>query len=262
MNRLVLLTRWSCLLAMLLLVVACAGLEGQPRSGPLETEYEPNEIAQANLRLGVAYMEDGNNEKALEKLERARQADPRYPLVYNMLGLLYQRMGVNDQAEKNFKQGLNLAPNNPNLLNNFGQFLCNQGRVDEAESAFVKASENPLNENPDRALTNAGTCGLINDNNAMAEKYYRRALEENPRQSLALLRMANLQYDNGEYLSARGYLQRFAETTRHNARSLWLGVRIERELGNDDRVSSYALSLRSNFPDSDEARLLSESGIR
>ncbi|MDZ7735266.1 MAG: type IV pilus biogenesis/stability protein PilW [Gammaproteobacteria bacterium] len=241
-------------------LAACAPVSS--RGGELQTDYDANEIAQANMRLGVAYMEDGNYEKALEKLERARKADPGYPMAHNMLGLLYQRMGESGKAEESFKRGLREAPNNSNLLNNYGQFLCGQNRPDEAEQAFLKARDNPLNDNPARALTNAGTCAFINNNTDKAETYYRDALQLNPQQSLALIRMAEIQYGKGEYLSARGYLQRYLEVARHTPRSLWLGIRIERELGDNDTLSSYALLLNSNFPDSEEARLLRESGLK
>ncbi len=242
----------------LLLVTACTGVGG----GALDTNYDPNEVAETNMRLGVAYMQDGNYEKALEKLKRARQADDSYPMVHNMLGLLYQRLDQHAKAEDSFEAGLNLAPENANLLNNYGQFLCSQGRPDEAEEAFLKARNNPLNENPARALTNAGTCALRNDDRDKAESHYREALQLNPQQSFALIQMADIQYTKGEYLSARGYLQRYLEGARHTPRSLWLGIRIEHELGDSDTLSSYALQLRSNFPDSEEARLLSESGLK
>lgn len=245
----------------LLALTGCAPVSG-PGGGNLQTEYDATEIAEANTRLGVAYMQDGNYDKALAKLERARKADPDYPMVHNMLGVLYQRLGEHDKAEHSFKKGLNLAPRDPDLLNNYGQFLCSRDRYDEAEEAFLKARNNPLNENPARALTNAGTCALLGNNTDQAENHYREALELNPRQPVALLRMADLQYNKGEYLSARGYLQRYLEVARHTPHSLWLGIRIERELGDNDTLSSYALLLKSNFPDSEEARLLRESGLK
>lgn len=243
----------------LLFLTACATTGS---GGDLQTEYHPNQVAQANTRLGVAYMNDGDYDRALQKLERARAADPNYPTVYNMLGLLYQRLGEAERAEKNFKHGLRLAPSESDILNNYGQFLCSQDRPGEADEAFLKARRNPLNENPAQALTNAGTCALRNNNRDQAESYYREALQLNPQQPIALLQMAEIQFQNGEYLAARGYLQRYRSVARHTARSLWLGIRIEKALGDADTVSSYALQLRSNYPDSHEARLLRESGMK
>jgi type IV pilus assembly protein PilF len=74
--------------------------------------------------------------------------------------------------------------------------------------------------------------------------------------------MAAISYEDAQYLPARAYLQRYLVVARHTARSLWLGIRIERKLGDVDAVASYALALSNRFPESDEARLLRESERR
>lgn len=253
------------LISLLLLLAACAGgtsMISGGSEGEFQPSYEPNQAAEANLRLGVAYMRDGNFEKALERLERARRADPKYPQAYNYLGLLHQRMRQPQEAEKNFRKALALAPNDPTVLNTYGQFLCSEERYDEGVEAFAKARNNPLYDTPEVAMTNAGTCSLEAGNASEAEKYFREALEARPDIAPALLQMADISYNKNEYLSARGYLQRYLAVARHTARSLWLGIRIERELGDTDAVSSYALLLRSNYPDSNEAAQARAAGIR
>lgn len=252
--------RFICLLSLPLLLAGGCAQTGP--GDPLAPGYEANEVARANVRLGAAYMEEGDFETALNRLERARRADPQYPAVYHMLGLLYQRLGQFEQAENNYRRGLSLAPNDWNILNSYGQFLCNRDRPREADETFLKAARNPLNDRPEIALTNAGTCALINGDEMQAEDYFRQALETNPGIPSALLQMSSIKYNQGEYLQARGYLQRYSSVARHTARSLWLGIRIENELGDRDTVSSYALLLNANFPDSSEASQLQESGIR
>ena len=78
-------------------------------------EQEPvnRRIAYTNVNLGVEYMRQGAYEKALRKLERAREADPRYPLTYNMLGVLYQLIDDPEAAEENFKHSLKLDEGDP-----------------------------------------------------------------------------------------------------------------------------------------------------
>jgi len=41
-----------------------------------------------------------------------------------------------------------------------------------------------------------------------------------------------------------------------NAEALWLGVRVERRLGDRNSEVSYASQLRTRFPDSQETRAL------
>jgi type IV pilus assembly protein PilF len=71
--------------------------------------------------------------------------------------------------------------------------------------------------------------------------------------------MAQLSFGNKNYLSARAHLQRYLAVSRHSPVSLWLGIKIEKKLGNKDALSSYAMSLRNNYPDSREAGFLLES---
>ena len=221
-----------------------------------------NEVAEANLKLGIEYLRRGNYDKSLIKLNKALDADPKYPPTHNALGLLYQKLGRPDKAEGYFKRALNLGPNDPRTLNNYGQFLCANNRYDEAEKAFLKAAGNPIYETPEISLTNAGTCALRNNRPDIAENHFRNALKINPKVPLALIRMSHISYDQGNYLSARGYLQRYLEVGSHTASTLWLGIRIEKELGDKNTLSSYALLLRNNFPKSEEAKLLRESGIK
>lgn len=226
----------------------------------LQPDATTNNVARANLNLGVAYMQRGEYEKSLEKLDRARKADPGYYATYNAYGLLYQLLGKNREAEENFKKALSLNRNDSATRNNYGRFLCQQGRYKEAEETFMEAANNPLYETPEIAITNAGTCAMMKGEKDLAEKYFRQALDRNPKIPVALLQMSQLSYDEGSYLSARGYLQRYLEVAKHTPASLWLGIRIEKKLGDKDAVASYKLLLRNNFPDSEETKLLNESG--
>ena len=54
--------------------------------------------------------------------------------------------------------------------------------------------------------------------------------------------------------------ERYLELADHTAKTLWLGIRVERDLGDRNTASSYAMLLKANYPDSRETRLLLESG--
>ena len=223
---------------------------------------DTGEIATANLNVGVEYMRQGDYEKALSRLERARDADPDYAPVYDMLGLLYQRMEQPLDAEKNFKRALKLNKNYSGTLNNYAQFLCQQGRVEEAEKNFRKVTSDPFYVAPEVAYTNLGTCVYKQGRVEEAESYFDKALSLNPEVPTALLQIAEIQYNRENYNAAGAYLDRFNKLSQPSPRSLWLGIRIKNELGDRDSVSSYALLLRNQYPESDEAQLLRDSGIK
>ena len=247
----------TCLLLVPLFLAGC-----QTTGRNVEVSQRSNAVAEANYNLGVAYLNQGDYESALKKLNKSLAADPDYAPTHNAMGLLHQQLGKLEKAEEYYRKAVSKAPNNGVILNTYGTFLCQQGRYEEAESIFLQAANNRLYEEPEIAYTNAGTCALGNGRPGVAETYFREALARNPKLAQALVQMAALSFEKGEYLDARAYIQRYSEVARHTPRSLWLGIRIENELGGKDALSSYALTLRNRFPDSEEARLLNESGLK
>ena len=246
----------------LILLILTGCNEIRPSNQDITTSQITNERALSNLNLGIAYLKERAYEKALDKLNKAKEADPQYSPIYNVFGLLYQQLGDFERAESNFKKALSLNANDSSTMNNYGSFLCGQQRIDDAEAIFVKAASNPLYETPEIAITNAGLC-LYNEGRIdEAENYFRRALELNPRVSPALIKMCEISFNEPNYLSARAYLQRYQQSARHTPKSLWLGIQIENELGDKDAVSSYALLLKNSFPASKEATMLKASGIQ
>lgn len=242
-----------------LLQLSCASQPPQ-ESGPKPATAR--QIASVNTQLGLGYLRNGQTDLAWERLNTAIEADPDYATAHNGIALVYDKRGEPDKAEKHFKRALELNPTDSAAQTNYGVFLCEHGRMDEGEAYFLKAVENPLYGKPAMAYTNAGLCRMRADDNSKAESYFRAALRADPRFPVALLNMAELSYDGGEYLAARAYMQRYEQVAKHNSRSLWLGIRIEERLGDKDAVSSLAMLLKANYPDSPETQLLLQSGMQ
>jgi type IV pilus assembly protein PilF len=241
----------------LLLVLLLAGCE--TTSEIPESKTNPRSVAQINTQLGLAYLREGRDEIALQKLEKALAIDPTYSDAYASMGLLQQHLGQNAEADRYFTKAITLEPKNSGALNNYGQFLCSTGNPQKAQEMFQRAIANPLYETPDSAFSNAGLCAKNNGQLEFAEENLREALKRRPTLASALYAMAEISFETKRTLAARGYLQRYHAVTEHTARSLWLGIQIERELGDRDAVASYSLALRGKFPDSEEARLLEQS---
>lgn len=233
------------------LLSACAGNTRNAASGG-------DEAAEINMRLGLNYMQRGDYEFALEKLEKALQQDPNLPSAHNTIALLYQRLREVEKAEHHFKKAVDLAPEYSEAQNNYGAFLCRQQRYDEAEERFLIAVENPLYQSVAQAYENAGLCAMQDGDIAKAEGYFRRALQFEPTLGKSLLQMAEISYQQQNYLQARGYVQRFHDAATWTARALLVGIKTENKLGDEDAVSSYVLILRSRFPDSDEMQMVNQ----
>ena len=216
------------------------------------------EVAIANMKLGIEYMRQGAYENALTKLNRSILAKPDFAPSYNVLGLLYQRLGDPVEAENNFRKSIKLEPSDSSTYNNYGLFLCSNNRIDEAEASFLNAANNPLYDSPEIALATARICYFRNKPST-EKSYFKQALNKNPRYIYALFQMAEISFDRNEYESAYQYYSRYINNGRQTPKSLWLGIKICKELGYEDNVSSYALLLRNKYPDSNEAKMLMDS---
>lgn len=224
------------------------GQLGSPLAGPSP--------ADVYIDLSGAYMQENNMTEAFKNAKKAVLIDPRSSNAFYMQALVYQRLGEVDEARQSFDRAIRLDPRNPVALNALGSFLCEQGQFEEADPYFRRSLDNPLYSTPWLASHNAGRCRERAGDLAGAETDYRAALQVNPRFAPSLLGMARMSYEATNYLSSRAYLQRYSEVARHTAESLWLGMRTENQLGDNDQMASYALKLKARFPDSEQAQYL------
>ena len=91
-----------------------------------------------------------------------------------------------------------------------------------------------------------------------AVECFRKALEHDAKYAPALLQMAEISYSKNNYLSARAYLQRYQAAAKHIPESLWLAVRTEYALGDNQAWGKYSMMLKNNFPNARQTRRLQE----
>ncbi|MCB1802830.1 MAG: type IV pilus biogenesis/stability protein PilW [Gammaproteobacteria bacterium] len=245
------------------IALALAGCQQQGvRSGPegttgqLGSPVARQSPADIYIELSAAYLQEKRFDEAFRNAQKAVIVDPSSSNAYYMLALVQQSLGQQSAADQAFARSIALDSHNPNARNAYGSFLCSRGQMDEADAQFRQALSNPLYATPWTSWHNAGACHETAGDTQAAERDYRAALQVNPRFAPSLLGMARLSLANDNPLSARAYLQRYAEVAEHTAESLWLGVRTENQLGDHDQMATYSLKLRAKFPDSDEAGYL------
>ena len=253
-------SRLTQLLSCLVLGTVLAGCQSaavQDNFGAASTTTD--KLADLHTRLGIEYLNQGKYELSWRRLDTALKADPEFSVAHNAMGLLYTRLGEVEKAEVHFLKAVELNPTDSASQTNYGSFLCQQGRREEGEQRFLQALKNSLYKEPEVSYVNAGLCVRGGGDLDKAETYFRAALAVNAKLPNALLNMSEISLLKDRHLPARGYLQRYLGVAKHDARSLWLGVRIERLLGDRNLVSSYALLLKAKYPDSEETRQLLES---
>jgi type IV pilus assembly protein PilF len=249
------LRRYSAALVWLLLAAALPGCAGSNQFA----KPQPDRASDINLELGIDHLRKGNLSEAKEKIERSLSQNPRNANAHATAGMLYSRLGDIDKADSHYDRAVSLDPENPEILNSYAAFLCTHARYERGEKIALRAAANQLYKTPEVAFLNAGNCARNGGKVKAAEDNYRHALNARPRFGAALFQMADLQYSQTQYLSARAFLERYLAVARSNASSLWLAVRIERGLGNASAANDYARRLKNDYPNSPETRALLES---
>jgi type IV pilus assembly protein PilF len=254
-----------------LAVVVClaaliAGCESTPKSStpqreaqlptPKVAEVSPRERAKLHAELAAGYYERGQMEVAFEELTEATKLDPDNANIYNVYGLVYAVMGDTGKAEQNFQRALQLAPQDSEIRHNWGWYLCTHGRAQESIAQFDQAIRNPLYKTPEIALVNAGRCSASFGDTAAADQYFKRALAVAPGNPNASYGLAFIAYKAARYDDARGWLRPAVLQSSPAPEALYLGVCVERKLGDRQAEMSFSAQLKNRYPDSAETRAL------
>lgn len=250
-------------LAGLLMVLALAGCAqiggggaGSSSVGVTPVNTESRARARAFTELASAYFSRGQMKVALDEVRKAVQSDNGYGPAYNVLGLIYMELAEDKLAEENFRKSIDLERTDSDAHNNYGWFLCTRARYDEGLNRFSDALRNPLYAKPEQAMTNAALCNEKKGDLKQAEAYYNKALKLQPDHGLAIIKLADLNFRQGNLNEVQRLLTRHQEVALPTAESLWLGVRLERKRGDRSQEAAYNLQLRKRFPDSPEAQML------
>ena len=240
------------LLFLTLLLGACASTQ--------EREFKRN-VAEANFKLGIGYMQSGQFEVATEKLLKALQFDDNYPEAHNAIAVLYEEIREYTPAEHHYRQAIALKPDYTLARMNYARFLCTRqpNRAAEGESEYQKIAADPANAGATAADAYAGLglCARQRNDLVQAETWLRKALEIDPNNTTALYQLAELSHSQNKVLQGRAFLQRYHAQTRPTPQSLWLGIVIESVPDGDAQLRrQYAALLTARFPNSDEARRL------
>lgn len=235
------------------LLAACASQT--TTTTEVNPEWDPAKRADVHAQLAVQYMERDQLAVALEEVNQALAIDPRHSRSNYVMAVLQTRLKEYDKVNTYYQRALKYDPNNSEAAHDYGVFLCNEGKVDQALKYFEQALANPLYTGTISTNVRAGEC-LVNANKQRdrAERFFEAALAVNPEVPAALYYMADIKYDSRNYLSARGFIERFFSVSPETAGSLLLAAKIETQLGATDIAAEYGKRLKAKFPTSEEAR--------
>ena len=262
-------------LPVLALLAACSSSETKPDAAsqraqaaqqrlapPLPQQTPPPVRARMHTDLAAGYYERGQMDIALDELNIAVALDLNYAQAYNVYGLVYSVLGEDAKAEQNFMRALDIAPNDSDIHHNWGWYLCQHKREREALAQFDIALRNPLYKTPEVALVNAGRCAITMGDMRLAETYFRRALVAQPGNALGGYGLSLIAYKEGRYPEARTWMKGVMQSNNPPPEVLYLGMCIERKLGDQQAELSYVSQMRNRFPDATETKAITTEGCQ
>ena len=248
-------------LTLLALLLAGGCVSNSPPPAFPGDKVSLKQASEDNVSLAIKYLQSGKRDVAMQKIQKAIQQDPDNADAYMGEALIYGAMGNPDRADDAYHTAMRKAPDDPEIQNNYAVFLCQHNKAAESEKYFLKAADNPSYSTPDAAYANAGLCAATVPDPVSAEKFFRKAIDINPNLPEPLFQMAELSYKQKKYLPARAFIERFNSVTpQQRPDALYLGVEIERALGNQAGATEYAKQLVKQFPGSPEVQQLKGGG--
>lgn len=251
----VLVARWLLLLGLL----ALAGCVTTTNS-PFAREANQQKAVKNYVRLGTAYVSQGNYERARDHLQRALEIDPNSPGALSAMGLIYQQEGESELAEESFRKAISSDGSYTRGRLFYGAFLYGQGRYKDAQEQFSRASQDTNFDDRGSIFYNLGRTqdqlGQYDD----AVNSYRRAVELNRGNASYLLALSTSLVRQGAYEEAQRYYERMAGMIQrdpklsHSPDSLLTGLKLAHYFGNQHREASLALLLRNQYPESEQLK--------
>ncbi len=248
----------ALLCALLALVNGCAShtSTADASSGEIMTASDEPELrqrARKRLELAVAYFEQGQTTVALDELKQSLVVDPNYAQAYSLRGLIYMRLNDFHIAEESFNRALTIAPNDASVKHNLAWLRCQQARYPESMALFLQVLDNPLYGERAKTLRALGLCQASAGMAGEAEASLLKSYEFDAGNPVTGYNLALLLFKRSQLDRAQFYVRRINNSELANAESLWLGIKVERQLQNTQAAAQLATQLLKRFAQSPQA---------
>ena len=236
-----------CLLCLLFLVgCVTERTSGREKTIDLQKSFD------LHVQIALGYIQKGNRESARHHLKKAFDINANSPVATSAMAQLYELEGEPALAEESFKLALKRDKNFTEAHNNYGIFLFNLKRYEEAYAEFEKAAADLAFPGRSQALTNVGRVALKLGNTIRAKAAFEHATILDRSAAEPYIELGDINFQQQDYAEAKKCLDLYARLGQQSARSLLLGIRLERIFGNKDKEASLAILLKNAFPYSKE----------
>ncbi len=215
-------------------------------------ESSDRKRARIRIELAAGYFEQSKTNIALDEIKLAILADPTFADAYSLRGLVYMRLNDFAFAEESFNKALTLKPGDASVLHNLGWMKCQQSLYPQSFGYFTRALTDPLYPGRAKTLMAQGLCQIRAGQRGEAEASLLKSYEFDAGNPVTGYNLANLLYQNKDFVRAQFYIRRINNSELANAETLWLGIKIEKQLGNAEHLAQLASQLEKRFPQSPE----------
>ena len=234
-------------IAFTLLIAACTSTPPD-----LPKKWETSKRAEAHVELGLDYLRRGQFDVAAEEFDLAISIDPNSDTAYHGKGLLMAQTGYTEDAKKLLSKAVSLNKSNYLAANDYGIYLCRNGDSDRGIAALERVAIRPDNQIITNTELGLGICHYEQGNIPEAKQYFRNVLNALPGLPQALLPMAEISFQEQNFLSARAFIERYIATGAVSEKILVLGANTEIMLGDPEKARQYARELRRAYPASSQ----------
>lgn len=229
-----------------ILVSACVSTESS--RGAVNEEKALN----AHVQLAGRYISRGEREMARNHILKALEIDSKSAGAHNAQALLFELEGELVEAEKHFKRAIRYDRKLISAQFNYGAFLSRHDRFEDCYEQLESVANNLSYTQRATAMALWGVCAQRINKPEKARAIFEHTVKLDPRQGSALIELAEISFVDKQYSTAKDFLTRYEASNPKSARSLWLGVRLERIFQNKNKAASYGLQLKNLHPYSKE----------
>lgn len=247
---------WSAAILVSLVLPGCTAPATPPSSAaPAKLAphaAESDRRARIRLELAAGYYQAGQYPVALGEVAQALAVEPSNAEAYGLQGLILMAMQDWKAAQASFDQALVLQPNEPNTLHNIGWLQCEQGRYAQGIAELERAMATPRYGAQARSVMAKAMCQRRSGDLTGAEESFFKAYEMDAGNPVIAYHLGDLLFRRQDLERARFHLRRLNKSEYANAESLWLGIRVERAVGDTAAMRQLADQLQRRYPDSKE----------
>lgn len=202
--------------------------------------------AQQAMQLGHAARKAGRTSEALDHYRSAVDQEPGSAEAHTVYGLMLLQSGRPVEAEVPLRRAAELAPAHPAVRMNLAQWLAHEGKLEEA----VQVVERIVADEPKRhwAWERLGELKARMRRFGEAAADFRKASELQPQDPSILFKLAQANFDDGQFAEARRVLAVAAAFAPGNAAILRLDADLMEAAADWGGLERVAVAWRAAAP--------------